>query len=70
MVVNKEVADTKGYFWAVTEAQFIEGSAVVKGSNYVTPVLSITENKQDIEADNVTSTTEPTNVTQKRRRIV
>jgi hypothetical protein len=70
MVANKEVADNKGYFWAVTEAQFVEGSAVVKGSNYATPVISITENKKDIEADTVTSTTEPTNVTQKRRRIV
>lgn len=42
-VVNKEVADTKGYFWAVTEAKVIEGSAVVKGSNSFTPVISITE---------------------------
>jgi len=42
-VVNKEVADTCGYFWAVTEAKVIEGSAVVKGSNSITPVMSITE---------------------------
>jgi hypothetical protein len=64
MVVNKEVADTKGYFWAVTEAQFIEGSAVVKGSNYVTPVLSITENKNIPEPSNDTQENEPTKVTQ------
>jgi hypothetical protein len=70
MVANKEVADTKGYFWAVTEAQFVEGSAVVKGSNYATPVISITENKKDIEADKVTSTDEPPKGTQKRRRLV
>lgn len=44
-VVNKEVADEKGYFWAVTEAKFIEGSAVVKGSNQATPTLSVTETK-------------------------
>lgn len=65
MVANKEVADAKTYFWAVTEAQFIEGSAVVKGSNYATPVISITENKQDIVAEEITTTTEPTKVTQK-----
>jgi hypothetical protein len=70
MVANKKVADTKGYFWAVTEAQFVEGSAVVKGSNYATPVISITENKKDIEADKVTSTDEPPKGTQKRRRLV
>lgn len=70
MVANKEVADKRGYFWAVTEAQFVEGSAVVKGSNYVTPVISITENKEDIEAVIDTSKDEPTKVTQKRRRLV
>jgi hypothetical protein len=48
MVVNKEVADDKGYFWAVTEAKFIEGSAVVRGSNQATPTLSVIEQK-DIE---------------------
>ena len=42
-VANKEVADMRGYFWAVTEAKVIEGSAVVKGSNTITPVVSITE---------------------------
>lgn len=40
-VANKEVADEKGYFWAVTEAKVIEGSAVVKGSNYCTPVMQM-----------------------------
>lgn len=44
MVLNKEEADKKGYFWAVTEAKNIEGSAVVKGSNFLTPVLSMIEN--------------------------
>jgi len=32
--------DAPDHFWAVTEAKNIEGSAVVKGSNYLTPVLS------------------------------
>jgi hypothetical protein len=38
-VANKEDAEQKGYFWAVTEAKLIEGSAVVMGSNWVTPTL-------------------------------
>lgn len=45
MVLNKDVADSRGWFWAVTEAKNIEGSAVVKGSNFLTPVLSMAENE-------------------------
>lgn len=41
MILNKEEADKVNYFWAVTEAKNIEGSAVVKGSNFLTPVLSM-----------------------------
>ena len=44
VIANKELADERGYFWAVTEAKIIEGSAVVMGSNSATPTL---ENKQE-----------------------
>lgn len=43
---SKEIlnqSDLGEYFWAVVEAKNIEGSAVVKGSNFLTPVLSIEE---------------------------
>ena len=40
LIANKDVADEKGYFWAVTEAKIIEGSAVVMGSNSATPTLN------------------------------
>lgn len=40
-IVNKDVAENQGYFWAVTEAKVVEGSAVVKGSNFATPTISI-----------------------------
>lgn len=70
-VANKEVADEKGYFWAVTEAKVIEGSAVIKGSNECTPVMEI-EIEKEFEADKVTSSnaqTEPTNqVTQEQEK--
>lgn len=46
MAVNKEVAENRGYFWAVTEAKAIEGSAVPLGSNWITPTLSV---DKDIE---------------------
>lgn len=38
-IFNKD--DVGEYFWAITEAKNIEGSAVVKGSNFLTPVLSV-----------------------------
>jgi len=47
LIANKELADEKGYFWAVTEAKIIEGSAVVMGSNSATPTLN---NKQAEES--------------------
>lgn len=41
-VANKEEAEEQGgYFWAVTEAEVVEGSAVLFGSNYATPTQSV-----------------------------
>jgi hypothetical protein len=70
-VANKEIADEKGYFWAVTEAKVIEGSAVVKGSNEYTPTLEIEAEK--IEPTEVTQQTEIKDepiveITQKRKK--
>ena len=67
-IANKEVAEEQGYFWAVTEAKIIEGSAVVKGSNYATPTISIEAVKNDTSEE---QKEEPTVVTQtiKRRNI-
>jgi hypothetical protein len=42
-IANKETALEVGYFWAVTEAKLIEGSAVPLGSNFATPTLSVKE---------------------------
>jgi len=42
-IANKEDAVELGYFWAVTEAKVIEGSAVVRGSNFATPTYSVDE---------------------------
>lgn len=39
MVANKDDATASGYFWAILEAQVIEGSAVLFASNCVTPTL-------------------------------
>lgn len=41
-IANKELADDRGYFWAILEAKVIEGSAVPIGANIVTPTLEVT----------------------------
>jgi hypothetical protein len=64
-IVNKEVAENQGYFWAVTEAKIVEGSAVVKGSNYATPVISMQAEKSLEQKE------EPTNeVTQENEKLL
>ena len=63
-IANKEAAEELGYFWAVSEAKVIEGSAVVRGSNYATPTLSVEQKdieplhstQNDTEAENRTIT--------------
>lgn len=44
-VLNKEDAENQGYFWAITEAKVIEGSAVTDGSNPLTPTLENNKSK-------------------------
>lgn len=70
-VANKEEVDNYNYFFAVTEAKIIEGSAVVRGSNWVTPTLTTEEIKNiPVEAVKIdTSQDEPTiNVTQTKKQ--
>lgn len=50
-IVNKDKADEFGYFWAVKEAQVIEGSAVPIGSNWATPTLSVKEPVNSAQKD-------------------
>lgn len=38
-VINRDAAEEVGMFWAVLEAKIMEGSAVVKGSNFITPSM-------------------------------
>lgn len=48
-IANKEDI-TNGYFWAVLEAKIIEGSAVLRGSNWATPTIA-TEAVNDTSKD-------------------
>lgn len=66
MVVNKKDAEARGYFFAVTEAKVIEGSAVPRGSNIATPTLS-TQEKEQPSYDTVYTDNEPINFTQSQQ---
>jgi hypothetical protein len=66
-VVNKEEAEDRGYFYAITEAKIIEGSAVLFGSNPVTPTLE-TKNRQP-DTSTVNTITEPPQGTQKSESL-
>ena len=59
-IANADYAKSKGYFFAVTEAKLIEGSAVVIGSNRATPTISVTEAGKATSDDNKS---EPDNTT-------
>ena len=48
MVVNLAEAEADGFFWAVLEAKIIEGSAVVKGSNIITPPVSTQQHEPPV----------------------
>lgn len=63
-IANKEAVEAQGYFWAVTEAKVVEGSAVLKGSNSITPTLSVNE-KSEPSID-TPENIEPSYDTQKR----
>lgn len=48
-IINKELADAQGHFWAVTKVDVIENSAVLFGANQLTPTLSIAGKNLTIE---------------------
>jgi hypothetical protein len=48
-IANKEDALENGYFWAVTQAKNIEGSAVVRGANFATPTLNVEEKEEQVK---------------------
>lgn len=69
IIVNKDEVLEVGYFWAVTEAKNVEGSAVVKGSNWATPTQSI----QQVKAEPALATpkkTEPVKATLKASELM
>lgn len=56
-VINLSDAESDGFFWAVLDAKIIEGSAVVKGSNIITPTINIQSASTKGEPQDSTLTT-------------
>jgi hypothetical protein len=75
-VVNRKEAEVEGYFFAVTEAEVVEGSSVVFGSNHITPTISVTQSKQEDNSEAANDSTsndktiEPSIDTQKQVNII
>ncbi len=68
-VANKEALVNCKWFYAVTEAKVVdEGSACVKGSCFVTPVLEIEQVKNKLQAEQSLETPEPDNSTPKTEK--
>ncbi len=59
MVANGDVADEEGIFFAVLEAQIREGSAVLFGSNDVTPTMEIEYNSTEEQPKFITEDQPP-----------
>lgn len=49
-VINKSKVDERGYFWFVTEIKLYEISAVLFGSNELTPTVETSEKSEEILA--------------------
>ena len=50
-VINIDKAEKEGYFWAINEIGLIENSAVVFGSNSITPTISVEEKTEAVSID-------------------
>lgn len=55
-ILNKELVDARGYFWAVPKADIMENSCVLFGSNSLTPTLSIKaeSTSEEVEKKSIT----------------
>lgn len=62
--INPEVADEYGFFWVINEAKKKEGSAVVFGSNSITPTLFV-KNYEPSSNKNDTHDIDPKEAAQK-----
>lgn len=63
LIANKDDAEEQGYFWAVTEAKVVEGSAVPVGSNIMTPTLDNNRKSGTVNQPLLGTVSQPSNKT-------
>ena len=67
---NAEKAEQEGFFWAVKEAKLIEISAVLEGSNELTPTVEAKDNQPSNDIDSDPSVDSQEVLTEKARKEV
>lgn len=69
-VANYETANNQGWFWAVTEAKVVEGSAVPMGSNVITPTMENNMKADPSLSESEEEPTEEVTQTEAKRRFI
>lgn len=74
-VINKELIDSRGFFWWVTEIKLFEISAVLFGANELTPTVDTKKSiqaplKDTLDKDDPTPPADTLDDEMKRRRIL
>lgn len=70
-IANKDDILNEGYYWAITEAKiYLEGSAVLRGSNPKTPILTTDPSKQGSQKDEDDPTTVSQPIQQKVKSFI
>jgi hypothetical protein len=57
-VINKDVANSRGYFWVIYEIKLLEVSAVLWGANELTPCIDNEEKSEETKEENSVSVSE------------
>lgn len=69
-VANPDDANERGYMWIISEAKLREGSAVLFGSNPITPTLEIEADKSDPSSDTRKSIKDSSDDTPQKRVFI
>ncbi len=58
-VINKEMVESRGYFWAVLEIRLLENSCVLFGCNELTPTLDVKIDTEETQPPTSTEKSQP-----------
>lgn len=67
-IINKDYVENRGYFWYVSEIKLYENSAVLFGSNEITPTLEVQKELEPLQNTPKNEEIEPLQNTQKNKK--